>query len=85
MRDTYANEKSNVSRRLRSGSHNLKFLRIGTSRNRHRWTLTPADLVLVMAKSGANRVDFALLLLFYRVAGFSRDATTRHNTRRPNG
>lgn len=34
-----------------------------------RWTLTPADLVLVMAKSGANRVDFALLLLFYRVHG----------------
>jgi hypothetical protein len=29
------------------------------------WALTPADLVLVMAKNEANRVDFALLLLFY--------------------
>lgn len=34
-----------------------------------RWALTPADHVLVMAKSGANRVDFALLLLFYRAHG----------------
>ena len=33
------------------------------------WALTPADHVLVMAKSGANRVDFALLLLFYRAHG----------------
>jgi hypothetical protein len=33
------------------------------------WALTPADLVLVMAKNEANRVDFALLLLFYRVHG----------------
>ena len=29
------------------------------------WALTPADLVLVTAKNEANRVDFALLLLFY--------------------
>ena len=34
-----------------------------------RWTLTPADQVLVMAKSRANRLGFALLLLFYRVQG----------------
>ena len=33
------------------------------------WTLTPADRALVMAKSGANRVEFALLLLFYRAHG----------------
>lgn len=33
------------------------------------WTLTPADHVLVMAKSAANRVDFALLVLFYRAHG----------------
>ena len=33
------------------------------------WALTPADLVPVMAKNEANRVDFALLLLFYRAHG----------------
>ncbi len=33
------------------------------------WALTPAERVRVMAKSGANRVDFALLLLFYRAHG----------------
>jgi hypothetical protein len=33
------------------------------------WALTPADLALVMAKNEANRVDFALLLLFYRAHG----------------
>jgi hypothetical protein len=33
------------------------------------WALTPADLVLVMAKNEVNRVDFALLLLFYRAHG----------------
>ena len=33
------------------------------------WALTPADHVLVMAKSEANRMDFALLLLFYRAHG----------------
>ena len=34
-----------------------------------RWTLTPADRELVMAKSRANRLDFAVLLLFYRAHG----------------
>lgn len=29
----------------------------------------PADRVLIMAKSKANRLDFALLLLFYRAKG----------------
>ena len=33
------------------------------------WALTPAERVRVMAKSGANRVDFVLLLLFYRAHG----------------
>jgi TnpA family transposase len=33
------------------------------------WSLTPADLVLVTAKNEVNRVDFALLLLFYRAHG----------------
>lgn len=33
------------------------------------WALTPADLVLVKAKNEANRVEFALLLLFYRAQG----------------
>jgi TnpA family transposase len=33
------------------------------------WALTSADLVLVTAKNEANRVDFALLLLFYRAHG----------------
>ena len=33
------------------------------------WALTPADLALIMAKNEANRVDFALLLLFYRAHG----------------
>lgn len=33
------------------------------------WALTPADLVLVTAKNEANRVDFALQLLFYRAHG----------------
>jgi hypothetical protein len=35
------------------------------------WALTPADRLLVMAKSASNRVDFALLLLFTgHMAGF---------------
>jgi TnpA family transposase len=39
------------------------------------WALTPADRDLVAAKNEANRVDFALLLLFYRVHGrFPNDA-----------
>jgi TnpA family transposase len=33
------------------------------------WVLAPADLVLVMAKSSANRLGFALLLLFFRIHG----------------
>ena len=33
------------------------------------WTLTAADYALVMAKNGANRLGFALLLLFYRAHG----------------
>jgi TnpA family transposase len=33
------------------------------------WTLTPADLTLVMAKGRANRLGFAVLLLFYRSHG----------------
>ncbi len=34
-----------------------------------RWILTPEDQVLVLAKSRANRLGFALLLLFYRTQG----------------
>ena len=34
-----------------------------------RWTLTPADHVLVAAKSRANRLGFAVLLLFFREYG----------------
>ena len=33
------------------------------------WNLTPADLTLVMAKGRANRLGFAVLLLFYRTHG----------------
>ena len=33
------------------------------------WTLTPADLTLVMAKGRANRLGFAVLLLFFREHG----------------
>lgn len=33
------------------------------------WTLIPADLTLVMAKGRANRLGFAVLLLFYRAHG----------------
>ena len=33
------------------------------------WTLTPADLTLVMTKGRANRLGFAVLLLFYRAHG----------------
>jgi hypothetical protein len=33
------------------------------------WALTPADLTLVMAKGRANRLGFAVLLLFYRAHG----------------
>jgi hypothetical protein len=33
------------------------------------WILTPADLTLVMAKGRANRLGFAVLLLFYRAHG----------------
>ena len=34
-----------------------------------RWTLTPADHVLIAAKSRANRLGFAVLLLFFREHG----------------
>jgi len=33
------------------------------------WMLTPADHALVMTKNGANRLGFAVLLLFYRTHG----------------
>src|SRR5260370_3776815 len=33
------------------------------------WTVTPADELLIAAKSRANRVSFALLLLFFRAHG----------------
>ncbi len=33
------------------------------------WTLTPADELLIAAKSRANRLSFALLLLFFRTHG----------------
>jgi Domain of unknown function (DUF4158) len=33
------------------------------------WALTPADLTLVMTKGRANRLGFAVLLLFYRTHG----------------
>lgn len=33
------------------------------------WTLTPADRPLIAAKSRANRLSFAVLLLFFRVHG----------------
>ena len=33
------------------------------------WTLALADLTLVMAKGRANRLGFAVLLLFYRAHG----------------
>jgi Domain of unknown function (DUF4158) len=41
-----------------------------------RWTLTPADQMLVMAKSRANRLGFAVLLLFYRACGRFPNALT---------
>jgi hypothetical protein len=40
------------------------------------WTLTPADLTLVMAKGRANRLGFAVLLLFYRAHGRFPNAAT---------
>ena len=40
------------------------------------WTLTPADQTLVMAKSRANRLGFAVLLLFYRAHGRFPNAPT---------
>ncbi len=40
------------------------------------WTLTPADLTLVMAKGRANRLGFAILLLFYRDHGRFPAAST---------
>jgi hypothetical protein len=33
------------------------------------WTLTPADHALIAAKSRANRLSFAVLLLFFRERG----------------
>ena len=41
-----------------------------------RWMLTTADQTLVMAKSRANRLGFAVLLLFYRAHGRFPDAPT---------
>jgi TnpA family transposase len=40
------------------------------------WTLTPAHRTLVMAKSRANRLGFAVLLLFYRAHGRFPSAPT---------
>jgi hypothetical protein len=34
-----------------------------------RWTLTPADRALIAAKSRANWLSFAVLLLFFRERG----------------
>ena len=34
-----------------------------------RWTLTPADLALVMTKHHGNRLGFAVLLAFFRNRG----------------
>jgi hypothetical protein len=34
-----------------------------------RWTLTPADHALVAVKGRANRLSFAVLLLFFREHG----------------
>ncbi|MFO0949702.1 MAG: Tn3 family transposase [Isosphaeraceae bacterium] len=39
------------------------------SHSSERWTLTPADHVLVAAKTRANRLGFAVLLLFFREYG----------------
>ena len=33
------------------------------------WTLTPTDQLLIAAKSRANRLSFAVLLLFFRAHG----------------
>ena len=33
------------------------------------WILTPAEQALAMAKGKVNRLNFALLLLFYRIQG----------------
>ena len=41
-----------------------------------RWTLTREDQTLVMAKSRANRLGFAVLLLFYRAHGRFPNAPT---------
>ena len=41
-----------------------------------RWTLTREDLTLIMAKSRANRLCFAVLLLFYRAYGRFPNAPT---------
>jgi hypothetical protein len=41
-----------------------------------RWTLTPADHALITAKSRANRLGFAVLLLFFRERGrFPRNSS----------
>jgi TnpA family transposase len=46
------------------------------SHSSERWTLTPADHILIAAKSRANRLGFAVLLLFFREHGrFPADAS----------
>ena len=44
-------------------------MRTDDDKGSEHWVLTPADLVLVLTKSSANRLGFALLLLFYRIHG----------------
>jgi hypothetical protein len=44
-------------------------LKHGVCRLTRYWTLTPDDPVLVMAKRRANRLGFAILLVFFRDRG----------------
>lgn len=52
-------------------------MRVDDDHNGGPWLLTPADHALVMAKNSANRLGFALLLLFYRDHGRFPPSLTR--------
>src|SRR5262249_14825319 len=52
-----------------SGSRNRPVEVLEETSLSERWTLTPGDHALIRAKSRANRLGFAVLLLFFRERG----------------
>src|SRR3954463_9362895 len=71
LRSSFATQKSQAPLRSWSDRRCWEFRDLGGDQRDipEGWILTPADLTLVMAKGRANRLGFAVLLLFYRAHG----------------